>query len=138
MKPGELTLFGMTLKGLSDQLDDAPLPLNQAYYLALRPEALVLADEAASHTLSGTVHILENLGNEFLIIVRPLPYGGLLDPEANELGDRQLVVRVSADQGRSLKPGDRIYLQPLWHRALLFSAAGFRLRLQAIAAEAMV
>lgn len=116
---GVLNAFGGQLNQVPDRVDNVSLPRNESFFLCVRPEALRLATADTLDAFVGTVHILENLGNEFLVIVHPETHPTPLLTK--------LVVRVNAATGRQLTTGDRVYLQPDWHQVLLFNADGFRL-----------
>lgn len=122
---GELHGFGSHLQGVPEHIDDIAVPVREALSLCLRPEALRLLPTQARDSFTGRIHILENLGNEFLVIVHPI------DKTEDNNGDAttpmQLVARVAATVGRQLQTGGTVHLQPDWSQALLFNQDGFRL-----------
>ena len=106
-------------------VDGAIIPKATSFFLGLRPEALRLATANTPDAFVGSVHILENLGNEFLVTVHPFKSEAKAQTEVFR-GER-IVVRVTASEGRCLRTGDRVYLVPDWNQALLFNKDGFRL-----------
>ena len=140
---GTVQAFGCQLRQVPDRIDNASLSRNPSFFLCVRPEALRLVNADTPDAVVGIVHILENLGNEFLVIVHPdthstsaLPLSreggssGLKEVGQSEIAnasEAKLVMRVNAAMGRQLKTGDRVYLQPDWTQVLLFNSEGFRL-----------
>jgi len=122
---GQMDVFGSTLDEVPHIVDGTTLPTARQFFLGLRSESLTLVDTFTSNTILGSVHILENLGNEFLLTVRPLKQE-IADGE-EQPGDRQIVARIPSSAGRKLKPGDVVALQPSWEQGLLFTLDGFRL-----------
>ncbi|MEL6232399.1 MAG: ABC transporter ATP-binding protein [Cyanobacteria bacterium J06627_3] len=118
---GELQGFGNHLRGMPERIDGITVPVRESLSLCLRPEALRLLPTQARDAFAGRIHILENLGNEFLAIVHPI------DDGHDTTKSMQLVVRVAATVGRQLHTGDIVHLQPDWSQALLFNQDGFRL-----------
>lgn len=132
--PGEMLAFQNHLHGMPARVDGVMLPKATSFFLGLRPEALTLASANTPDAFVGSVHILENLGNEFLVTVHPFKAGMRAQTEASR-GER-IVVRVTAAEGRCLKTGDSVYLKPDWNQALLFNKDGFRLAQALTAVEA--
>ncbi|NEZ58396.1 ABC transporter ATP-binding protein [Adonisia turfae] len=122
---GELYGFGNHLQGVPKHIDGVAVPVREALSLCLRPEALRLLPTQARDAFTGRIHILENLGNEFLVIVHPI--GEVENSGGDTTKPMKLVARVAAMVGRQLHPGDTVHLQPDWSQALLFNQDGFRL-----------
>ncbi|MEO0869444.1 MAG: ABC transporter ATP-binding protein [Cyanobacteria bacterium J06642_11] len=122
---GELHGFGNHLQGLPEHIDNTAVPVREPLSLCLRPEALRLLPTQTRDTFTGCIHILENLGNEFLVIVHPIDKKEDGDEDAAK--PMQLVARVAATVGRQLHTGDTVHLLPDWSQALLFNQDGFRL-----------
>jgi multiple sugar transport system ATP-binding protein len=88
---------------LNVQLAGQATAEGRAVVAGIRPEDFSLAAEGAANTLSGTVDVVEHLGNEQLVYVQ-LP--GAMVPESAET--KGSTARLPA--GTAVKPGQRITL----------------------------
>lgn len=135
-----LKLFGNELRQFPDRLDGVDIidycHQNQTLLLGFRPEAFSLVAPNHPESLTGIVHLIENLGNELLLTVQaeldsdPTASNWQHSPgqiQARQTQTGPIVVRLSPRHGQTLRLGDRISLLPDWFQSLAFSSQGERL-----------
>jgi multiple sugar transport system ATP-binding protein len=106
----------LTLSGENAQLAGQATAEGRAVIAGVRPEDFSLASDGASNTLTGTIDVVEHLGNEQLVYLR-LP--GAMVPEASET--KGSTARIAPDV--HVKIGDRITLAVDTRRLHVFDPA---------------
>jgi len=112
-RPGFVECLGARLSLAVADASDGPVRV------AVRPEALTLARPDAADCVRGQVRHVEHLGSDCMVHVDVKGAGGVV------------VVRLDPEAGNRMSRGTAIALEIPPHRALLFDAAGRRLRTNA-------